>query len=110
VTGSQLQELRKAKRIVVVDSPESKYLLCYDLADAELRNIWSPTIIARTKRLWRISLIAAILIHTREPPHPYISSFLTLKPYTARGLTFAHSWGKLRQIAMHRTWHRKGQH
>ena len=33
VTGSQLQELRKAKRIVAADSPESKYLLCYELAD-----------------------------------------------------------------------------
>ncbi len=31
VTGSQLQELRSAKRIAVAEPSESKYLLCYEL-------------------------------------------------------------------------------
>jgi hypothetical protein len=31
VTGSQLQELRSAKRIAVIEPSESKYLLCYEL-------------------------------------------------------------------------------
>jgi hypothetical protein len=31
VTGSQLQELRSAKKIQVVESSEPKYLLCYEL-------------------------------------------------------------------------------
>ena len=31
VTGSQLQELRSAKRIAVVEPSEPKYLLCYEL-------------------------------------------------------------------------------
>src|ERR1019366_4184611 len=31
VTGSQLQELRSAKRIEVIEPSESKYLLCYEL-------------------------------------------------------------------------------
>ena len=31
VTGSQLQELRSAKRIKVVEPSEPKYLLCYEL-------------------------------------------------------------------------------
>ena len=31
VTGSQLQELRSAKRIAVAEPSESRYLLCYEL-------------------------------------------------------------------------------
>jgi hypothetical protein len=34
VTGSQLQELRNANRIVVAEPSEAKYLLCYEVVRA----------------------------------------------------------------------------